>query len=153
VAVVAAVELKSISRWVAARAGRSALMVARYPSTNRTNSVLGKARLTSLASSTRLRSVRRSWFRGKRRLTAAATGWASGNQRTPEAIVDIAVAVDVGHRRAPGAGDEPRRAADGTESPYWRIDAAGQMFLGFFEERCRTRGRPHCTSQRATSFA
>jgi hypothetical protein len=57
------------------------------------------------------------------------------HQRAPGAdVVDVALAVGVPHIRAFAAREEARRAADRAEGAHWRIDAAGNGFLGAGEE-------------------
>ena len=131
VAVVGAGELDSVSRPVAARASRIALIDASVPEeVMRSISTDGTRWATSSASSTSAggrRAERRAVLgrrgdRGEHRREGVAV-----DQRAPRAdVVDVGVAVDVGQLRALGALDEHRIAPDRAHRAHRRVDAAGE---------------------------
>ena len=63
------------------------------------------------------------------------------DQRPPGTdVVEIVLAVGVPHARAGTTCEEARRATDRAEGANRRIDAAGNDFLGLFEELVVARG-------------
>jgi hypothetical protein len=116
-----------------------ALMVASVPElTKRTSSIDGMISQTRLASSVSIAvgapKDRPSSAAAAHRLDDLRMGVAEDHRAPGADVVDVAAAVlapDVGARRL---ADEHRIAADGAECAHGRVDAAGDVALGFLEQ-------------------
>ena len=124
-----------LSRFVAARATRAALIAASVPElTNRTRSIDGISIATRWASCVSSsvgapKLVPREAV-ARKRLEQAFRSMAVDQRAPRHHVVDVLVAVRIFDRGAAAADDEQRRGANRLERPYRAVDTSGQDARG-----------------------